>query len=50
MFSPRSSSLLQDAGACADKIALLRFTNDISFETNVGDLGVLLSPYGTHDL
>ena len=43
MISRRSSSLLQDAGACADEIALLRFITDTIFETKLGDLGILLS-------
>ena len=43
MFSRRSSSPLQDAGACADEIALLRFIDDITFETKLGGLGILLS-------
>src|SRR5436305_12541 len=46
MSSRRSSSLLQDAGACADEIALLRFIDDITFETKLGDLGMLLSLSG----
>ncbi|MGA8595081.1 MAG: hypothetical protein WB676_10095 [Bryobacteraceae bacterium] len=46
MFSRRSSSPLQDAGACADEIALLRFIDDITFETKLGDLGILLSLSG----
>ncbi len=46
MFSRRSPSLLQDAGACADKIALLRFIDDITFETKLGDLGMILSLSG----
>src|SRR5437588_5602563 len=43
MLSRRSSSPLQDAGSCAEQIALLRFLNDITFETKLGDLGILLS-------
>lgn len=46
MFSRRSSSPLQDAGSCAEQIALLRFINDITFETKLGDLGMLLSFFG----
>ena len=46
MFSRRSSNPLQDAGACADQIALLRFIDDITFETKLGDLGILLSLSG----
>ena len=43
MFSRRSSSPLQDAGSCAEQIALLRFIDDIMFETKLGDLGMILS-------
>jgi len=43
MFSRSSSSPLQDAGSCAEQIALLRFIDDITFETKLGDLGILLS-------
>jgi type IV secretory pathway VirB4 component len=43
MFSRRSSSPLQDAGSCTEQIALLRFIDDITFETKLGDLGILLS-------
>jgi type IV secretory pathway VirB4 component len=43
MFSRRSSGPLQDAGSCAEQIALLRFIDDITFETKLGDLGILLS-------
>src|SRR5690349_5417395 len=43
MFSRRSSSPLQDAGSCAEQIALLRFVDDITFETKLGDLGIILS-------
>jgi type IV secretory pathway VirB4 component len=43
VFSRRSSSPLQDAGSCAEQIALLRFIDDITFETKLGDLGILLS-------
>ena len=46
MFSRRSSSPLQDAGSCAEQIALLRFIDDITFETKLGDLGMLLSLSG----
>ncbi|MGA7414458.1 MAG: hypothetical protein WBW33_28575, partial [Bryobacteraceae bacterium] len=46
MSSRRSSGLLQDAGACADEIALLRFLDDITFETKLGDLGMILSLTG----
>jgi type IV secretory pathway VirB4 component len=46
MFSHRSSSLVQGAGACADEIALLRFIDDITFETKLGDLGMILSLAG----
>src|SRR5438270_12745087 len=46
MVSRRSSSPLQDAGSCAEQIALLRFINDITFETKLGDLGMLLSFVG----
>jgi type IV secretory pathway VirB4 component len=42
-MSRRSSGALQDAGSCADQIALLRFINDITFETKLGDLGMILS-------
>jgi hypothetical protein len=41
VFSRRSSSPLQDAGSCAEQIALLRFIDDITFETKLGDLGML---------
>ena len=43
MFSRRSSSPLQDAGSCAEQTALLRFIDDIPFETNLGDLGIPFS-------
>jgi hypothetical protein len=43
MISRRSSRPLQDAGSCAEQIALLRFTDGITFETKLGDLGTLLS-------
>jgi type IV secretion system protein VirB4 len=43
MFSRRSSSPLQDAGSCAEQVALLRFIDGITFETKLGDLGILLS-------
>jgi type IV secretory pathway VirB4 component len=46
MSSRGSSGLLQDAGACADEIALLRFIDDITFETKLGDLGMILSLTG----
>ena len=46
MFSRRSPNPLQDAGACAHEIALLRFTDDTIFETKLGDLGILLSLSG----
>lgn len=38
-----SSSPLQDAGLCAAQVALLRFIDGITFETKLGDLGMLLS-------
>ena len=43
MFSRRSPNPLQDAGACANEIALLRFIDNTIFETKLGDLGILLS-------
>ncbi len=43
MFSRRSLNPLQDAGACANEIALLRFIDNTIFETKLGDLGTLLS-------
>jgi type IV secretory pathway VirB4 component len=43
MFSRRSPNPLQDAGACANEIALLRFIDNTTFETKLGDLGILLS-------
>jgi type IV secretion system protein VirB4 len=46
MFSRRLPSPLPDAGACATEIALLRFLNTITFETKLGDLGILLSLSG----
>jgi type IV secretory pathway VirB3-like protein len=46
LMSRRSSSPLQDAGSCAEQIALLRFIDDITFETKLGDLGMLLSLSG----
>ncbi len=46
MFSRRSPNPLQDAGACANEIALLRFIDDTIFETKLGDLGILLSLSG----
>jgi type IV secretion system protein VirB4 len=46
MFSRRSSNPLQDAGACADEIALLRFIDNTTFETKLGDLGIILSLSG----
>jgi hypothetical protein len=46
MFSRRSLSSLPDAGCCAEQIALLRFIDDITFETKLGDLGILLSLSG----
>ena len=41
MFSRRSPNPLQDAGACANEIALLRFIDNTIFETKLGDLGIL---------
>jgi type IV secretion system protein VirB4 len=46
MFSRRSSNPLQGAGACADQIAVLRFIDDTTFETKLGDLGILLTLSG----
>jgi type IV secretory pathway VirB4 component len=46
MFSRRSPSSLPDAGCCAEQIALLRYIDDITFETKLGDLGILLSLTG----
>jgi type IV secretion system protein TrbE len=46
MFSRRSPNPLQDAGACANEIALLRFIDNTVFETKLGDLGILLSLSG----
>lgn len=46
MFSRRSPNPLQDAGACANEIALLRFIDNTIFETKLGDLGILLSLSG----
>src|SRR5690242_3044054 len=46
MFSRRSPNPLQDAGACAHEIALLRFIDNTIFETKLGDLGILLSLSG----
>lgn len=43
MFSRRS---LQDAGSCANEIALLRFIDNTIFETKLGDLGIFLSLSG----
>jgi type IV secretory pathway VirB4 component len=43
MFSRGLSNSLPDAGSCAEHIALLRFVDDITFETKLGDLGILLS-------
>jgi hypothetical protein len=43
MFSRRSSSSLPDAGSCAEHIASVRFVDDITFETKLGDFGMLLS-------
>lgn len=38
--------MLQDTGACADEIALLRFIDEITFESKLGDLGMILSLSG----
>src|SRR6185312_4547045 len=46
MCSRRLPNPLQDAGACANEIALLRFIDNTIFETKLGDLGILLSLSG----